>query len=189
MFDAQKCHLCSQSKPYEMCTCFLRHRGATIVPFEGNAAITITTPRQLREDTEEEGGEDSDPDCLTLDVTEFNISIQESRPVPSAESAEDSELIGKKQKFLLEASKCISDVGNLYDIGIRLGAEHKDIASIHTNNERHINLCAFQMLLFCYEKKKCTWQDFLSNLESAFQSIKMANELERLRNLWQTLIK
>ena len=186
MFDSQNCHLCGQSKPYEMCTCFLKHTCANVVPFEGNAAITISTPRQSKEVA---GDEDNNPNSQTHDVTEFNISIQENTAVPSAEFAEDCELNEKKEKFLLEASKCISNDDKLWHVGIMLEARDKDITEIRTNNGASINLCAFKMLLFCYEKKKCEWEDFLSDLEITFQKINMANEFERLRNLWKTLIK
>ena len=163
MFDAQKWHLCSQRKPYEMCTYYLRHTGSNIVSFEGNAAITISIPRQSREAI---GDEDTDLDTETIDdVTEFNISIQESPPLPSAEYKELNE---DEQLFLRRAAGCISDNDTLWDIGITLGAVDKEITQIRTDNKESIKQSAFKMLLFCCEKKKCTWKEFHSKLQTAF---------------------
>ena len=143
--------------------------------FEGNAAITISIPRQPREYT---GDEDTDLDSETIDdVTEFNISIHESPPLPSAKYKELNE---EEQLFLRRAAGCISDDGKLWDIGIMLGAVHSEINEIHTDNQKSIKQSAFKMLLFCCEKKKCTWEQFHSKLQTAFQENNMANEFEKL---------
>ena len=175
MFDSQRCHLCSQSKPYEMCTCYLKHAGCNIVSFEGKAAITISIPRQPREAT---GDENTDLDTETIDdVTEFNISIKESPPLPSAEY---KELSSGEQQFLRRAAGCISNNDKLWDIGIILGAVDKEITQIRTDNKESIKQSAFKMLLFCCEKMKCTWEEFHSKLQTAFQRNNMANEFEKL---------
>ena len=143
--------------------------------FEGNAAITISIPRRPREST---GDEDTDLDSETIDdVTEFNISIQESPPLPSAKYKELNE---EEQLFLRRAAGCISDDGKLWDIGIMLGAVHSEINEIHTDNQKSIKQSAFKMLLFCCEKKKCTWEEFHSKLQTAFHRNNMANEFEKL---------
>ena len=143
--------------------------------FEGKAAITISIPRQPREAT---GDENTDLDTETIDdVTEFNISIKESPLLPSAEY---KELSSGEQQFLRRAAGCISNNDKLWDIGIILGAVDKEITQIRTDNKESIKQSAFKMLLFCCEKMKCTWEEFHSKLQTAFQRNNMANEFEKL---------
>ena len=166
-----------------MCTCYLRYKGSNIVPFEANAAVMISVPTHSRhEGLEVSGDEDTDTDNDSRDVTEFRVSIevppveQMSTPV----SAAYQELNEEEQLFLRRAAGCVSDDDKLWDIGITLGAVDKEITQIRTDNRNSIKQSAFKMLLFCYEKKRGTWEEFHSKLRTAFERTNMANKFEKL---------
>ena len=141
--------------------------------FEGNAAVTISIPRQSGE-VAEDG--DVDLDTETHNIAEFNISILESTAEGSADNAQSNE----EELFLHEAAKCISNDDKLWSIGLILGAVDNEITEIRTNDQKSITMSAFHMLQFCKRKKKCTWDEFRSKLRTAFERNNMANEFEKL---------
>ena len=184
VFDYQNCHLCSQRDPNEMCTFYLMHNTSEVVSFVANAAIMIFKPRNSRDEGIEISWDtEADADNNTHDVTEFNVSVQgasmqESAKVPAVTNGEPN---ADAQLFLHRAAGCITEEDNLWEIGLMLGAVHKEINQIRTDNIRNIKHSAFKMLMFCCEKKKCTWEEFRSKLQIAFLSVNLANEFEKLK--------